>query len=328
MTLLPLISVIIPVYNNDSYLEECLTSVINQTYSNIEVITVDDGSEDESLFILEQFRSTDTRVKVLRQKHKGVSVARNAALDVATGKYILFVDSDDFIERDTIEKLVLLLERTNCDMVRFNGNVFIEEDVKVHNWMIDKRLYDFSHRLEHHAIYDKNVHEVNKKTFTASITMYMVKREIIETNNVRFVEGIIHEDDLFNTMLFISLNTMTYENCIYYHRRYRADSIMTANNSKQNIYSFQSYLKVMEEMKKMINRNDLSKPQKNLIKRQIISIYYSLKYNSKVSNEYKKEQLTKVELPFKDQLYVSLLRVRSFLKKERLNIKGKSNEES
>ena len=100
------VSVIVPVYNVGKYLEECLNSIINQTYKNIEMVIVNDGSTDNSLDIIEKFKNKDNRIKLINQINKGVSVARNIGLLNSTGNYIFFVDPDDYIEIDCINKLV------------------------------------------------------------------------------------------------------------------------------------------------------------------------------------------------------------------------------
>ena len=109
-----LLSVIIPVYNVEPYLEQCLDSVINQTYKNLEIICINDGSSDNSLKILEKYQKKDSRIKLINQKNKGLSEARNAGLDVAKGEYIAFVDSDDYLELNAYkEAMKVMLQDKN-----------------------------------------------------------------------------------------------------------------------------------------------------------------------------------------------------------------------
>ena len=121
----PDISVIIPVYNVEQYLKRCLDSILSNTYKNLEVICVDDGSTDNSLKILEFFAQKDPRVRILQQNRKGPSAARNKGLDMAKGKYISFVDSDDFISFNAYEILMLVAEQYNLDITIFGANVNI-----------------------------------------------------------------------------------------------------------------------------------------------------------------------------------------------------------
>ena len=118
--ILPLISVIIPVYNVEKYLRECLDSVLAQTYKNLEIILIDDGSPDNCGKICDEYAQKDNRIKVIHQVNQGVSAARNAGLKVATGEYIAFVDSDDFIKPDMYEYLYALISKEHADMAMCN----------------------------------------------------------------------------------------------------------------------------------------------------------------------------------------------------------------
>ena len=112
-----LVSVIIPIYNVEQYLDRCIESVVNQTYSNIEIILVDDGGNDSCPKKCDNWARKDSRIKVIHKKNEGVAYARNSGLDVANGEYILFVDSDDYIAHNAVEFMVRRIEEDNTDMV-------------------------------------------------------------------------------------------------------------------------------------------------------------------------------------------------------------------
>ena len=101
----PLISIIVPIYRVEEYLDKCLSSIINQTYKNLEIILVNDGSDDNSIKIAKKYAKKDERIKIIEEDNKGLSCARNTGINASTGKYITFVDSDDFIEENYIEVL-------------------------------------------------------------------------------------------------------------------------------------------------------------------------------------------------------------------------------
>ena len=122
-----LVSVVIPVYNTEKYLEKCLDSVIGQTYGNLEIIIVDDGSSDGSPEICRDYAKKDERVTIISQENKGLAVARNVALDIATGSYIMFVDSDDWLEKEAVERLVFEAEKNMADAVFFG--VIVDNDL-------------------------------------------------------------------------------------------------------------------------------------------------------------------------------------------------------
>lgn len=126
----PLISVIIPVYNAEKYLRRCLDSVVAQTYRNLEIICVDDGSVDESGKICDQYAVRDARIKVIHQENQGLSAARNKGLDAAEGEYIAFVDSDDYILEDMFERLYIALTRFNTMYVICGFNA-VDPDGKI-----------------------------------------------------------------------------------------------------------------------------------------------------------------------------------------------------
>ena len=116
-----MISIILPVYNVDKYLENCLNSLINQTYKNLEIISVNDGSTDASVEILERYSSVDNRIKVINQENEGLSSARNRGIDVALGEYLAFVDSDDYIHPEMYERLLKILLGYDADIARCRG---------------------------------------------------------------------------------------------------------------------------------------------------------------------------------------------------------------
>lgn len=123
------ISIILPVYNVEDYIEECLDSILKQTYSNIEVILIDDGAKDKSGEICDRYAQKDDRVKVLHKKNAGVSAARNSGIEMATGDYITFVDPDDWIDSDTIEKMLEAIKKENADIsfCRFKIDIIPED---------------------------------------------------------------------------------------------------------------------------------------------------------------------------------------------------------
>lgn len=124
-----LISIIIPVYNVERYLRECIDSIIAQTYKNLEIILVDDGSSDKSGEICDEYSKKDSRIKVIYKKNGGLSDARNVALDIAKGDYIGFIDSDDYIEKDMFQILYNLAEEYNAEISSISFYKMLENKV-------------------------------------------------------------------------------------------------------------------------------------------------------------------------------------------------------
>ena len=121
------ISIIVPVYNVEKYLSECLDSIINQSYKNIEIILINDGSTDSSLEICQKYQKNDKRIKLISQANKGLSISRNNGMKIATGKYIMFVDSDDIIHSRMIEVLYKEIKNNKCQMAVCKFKLFVDK---------------------------------------------------------------------------------------------------------------------------------------------------------------------------------------------------------
>ena len=132
---MPEVSIIIPVYNNEKYIEKCIHSVLNQTFGELEIIAVNDGSTDESGKILKNLEREDVRIILLEQNNQGVAAARNLGVKKSTGKYITFVDGDDYLKNDYIEKMYDLAEKESLDMV-ISGLTYVDESGKELNKII------------------------------------------------------------------------------------------------------------------------------------------------------------------------------------------------
>lgn len=225
-----LISVIIPVYNVEKYLEKCVQSVINQTYKNLEIILVDDGSTDSSGKMCDEISKTDSRIKVIHKKNGGISDTRNAALKIATGDYFGFVDSDDYIASDMFETLCNLLENNNSDISIVSFYEFYK------NKLIGVRD---SKNLENLSKLDA----IKELLIDSKIQSYtwnkLFKKELF--NNLEFPVGKNFEDIATTLLLFERANKVTLlEEPKYYYVR-RDDSIVGDRSYK----TYMDYLEVI-----------------------------------------------------------------------------------
>lgn len=218
---LGLVSIIMPVYNVEKYLSQCLESVCNQTYPYLEIIVVDDESPDNSGNIADDYAKKDDRVKVFHIKNRGAAGARNFGLDNCTGDYIFFVDSDDWIEKDAIESMIEKMNSNNCDMVlcqyydehtdksvehKFLENSFVCTDEEFVKDMVKKWEYI----LNSNKIY---------------------KADAIK--NIRFVEGRCIDDEFFTYKAVLNMDRVYICNEYLYHYRMRKSSAM-GDVTKQN----------------------------------------------------------------------------------------------
>lgn len=218
-----MISVIIPVYNVEKYLNNCVKSVIGQSYKDLEIILVDDGSTDNSGIICDFLKEKDNRIIVIHKKNGGLSSARNAGLSIASGDYILFIDSDDTIDSNMIKVMYNTLIKNNSDIVICDYQRIKNEEPKVcdiNNFKVENMNYDdlwveiFGHL---------NNSSCNK----------MYRKDLM--NNIFFKEGIIHgEDLLFNLDYLSNCKKGTKINCKFYHYYIRENSITKAAFNKNN----------------------------------------------------------------------------------------------
>ena len=180
------ISVIVPIYNVEQYLRRCIDSIINQTYKNLEIILVDDGSPDNCGQICDDYAKKDTRIKVIHKKNGGLSDARNVGLEVCTGDYISFVDSDDWIELNTYEIMMKSMNEYNADMVVSNIN-YVYKD-KVESKYSEDKIRCFNK--------EEAMKELIKDGLVQAVVWNKLYKRVV-IDNLRFKVGKLNEDEFF-----------------------------------------------------------------------------------------------------------------------------------
>ncbi|MGC9151785.1 MAG: glycosyltransferase [Microbacter sp.] len=221
-----LFSVVIPIYNVAPYLRQCLDSVINQNDSDYEIICVNDGSTDNSLSILEEYKKQYPHITLISQENRGLSAARNAGIWAATGDYILFLDSDDWLEKDALQ--ILHNHIAGEDMLCFNGRRYFEDGTKEEP---DAGISE-SH-LTGWDYYNKYA-LVSRKFHFVSVVLRLYRKQFLLDHKLFFEEGIYHEDNLFTPIVcYYAQNVKVIPDCLYVYR-IRQTSI-THNISFQNV---------------------------------------------------------------------------------------------
>lgn len=212
------VSIIVPVYNAEKYLHRCLDSIVNQTYKNIEIILIDDGSADSSGEICDVYKRMDNRIHVIHQTNQGVSVSRNAGLNKAAGEYILFVDADDYIETNMVEVLIHHTDNGKIDVV-----LFCYDEIKEHgreSVECSKEIVPNVQALRHDVLVDK---------VTNFLWTKMYKRTV--WNGVRFPVGHQYEDLYLLPSVFLHVNTYTLiSNVLYHYNRINNTSVTGKDN--------------------------------------------------------------------------------------------------
>lgn len=219
----PLISIIVPTYNVEKYIRTCIESILAQTYRNVEVIIVNDGSTDQSLAVISDLICSHHNVKVINQKNQGLSVARNTGIDVATGKYITFVDADDKIMPGFVSSLYQVADKTGADIVRgsfrdFNGNI-------PKDWVPDFNVPTNCGTIVLDQFLSSNI------SFVVWSSIYRL--DFINSNHIRFTPGILLEDGDFTTRAYMLAKLVATSPEPNYAYRIRQGSILTTNNAQK-----------------------------------------------------------------------------------------------
>lgn len=233
------VSVIVPVYQVEKYLRQCLDSILNQTFMDMEVILVDDGSKDNSGKICDEYALKDHRVKVIHQKNMGLSDARNSGMNLMSGKYFMFVDSDDYVSEQMIEKLYTSAVETDADVVCCNFEYFWENNEKV----------SFSTKQKREELNSSEIfsHRKNEKNYGIWTVAWNKLYKSSSMNSFRFRSGKIHEDEFWaNDIYQKDLKVVTIEDSLYYYRQ-RYNSIVSAQNIRKEfdlIEAFQERIQI------------------------------------------------------------------------------------
>lgn len=217
-----MISIIIPVYNVELYLDKCLQSVVNQTYRNIEIILIDDGASDNSGIICDRWQKKDSRIKVIHKTNGGLSSARNVGIEQANGEYLMFIDSDDIVSEELCRVLIEMMKNNDADISIcnakhiFDDNVSFKSTGKLHFYDCNEAICELWYQ----------------KSFLPSAWGKLYKRELFK--NIRFTEGIIFEDIDIMHELFYQCDKIIYGEMELYGYVHHENSITTKKYSKKD----------------------------------------------------------------------------------------------
>lgn len=212
-----LVTVIIPIYNVEVYLDRCIKSVVNQTYSELEIILVDDGSTDHGPKICDSWAKKDSRIKVIHKQNGGLSDARNAGMRVATGNWIVFLDSDDWIHKDMIRLLRFYQQKSDADIVECRARRTVED-------IIDKKINENNIVAREFQSEEAIAALLNEKPLRQTVWNKLYKRTLIEKTEFAF--GKFHEDGFWTYQIFAKAGKILYLDVELYYYYQRSDSIM------------------------------------------------------------------------------------------------------
>lgn len=240
-SLKPLVSIIIPVYKVEKYLNRCIESVISQTYKNIELILVDDGSPDKCGAICDEYKNRYTFIKVLHQKNQGQASARNNGVQISIGEFIVFVDSDDFIPEDSIEYLLSLQKEFNAD-IAIGGMRYVYEG---------KSISSKSNKIIKEIVLN-NVEALKRmnylKGFGATPWAKLYRRDLVEKHP--FPEGRLYEDLATLYKIVGDCKIVAFSNKIVYYWLQREGSTMRSEFNKKQLFALEAIQQQIAYMKK------------------------------------------------------------------------------
>ena len=244
------VSIIVPVYNVAKYLRECMDSLVNQSLEDIEIICVNDGSTDNSLEILEEFAKKDSRVKVFTIENSGISIARNYGMEQATGEYIGFVDSDDYVNEYMFEKLYISCVQNDLDLAMCKIQLFDNETGEINNDMDYYNLKVFKDM-------DKDVFNADDTTeFTCNIVVNVYNKlyrsSLLKDNSIEFPANLIFEDEIFFIKTYLLAQRISIVNeFLYYYRLNRAGSLTYLEKENNYVDMVHIYKKEREIFKEL-----------------------------------------------------------------------------
>ena len=273
-------SIIVPVYNTEKWIEDCLYSVLSQSIKEIEIICVNDGSTDKSKEILQKIASIDNRIIIINQKNKGLPATRNTGLEFAIGEYLLFLDSDDMFRNDTLNELMKIVNKKKIEVIYFDAFVYFMPgmifDIKKVNYYKRNKSYGYMTGKDLFS----NI--IMNEQFSDSACLMMIDREWLNKNKIKFIEGIIYEDCIFSLQVMMKSNYTYHINEQFYIYRIRANSIM--NNKIKSINLYSRIIDYRELLKLYMNNNFSIFQQKAFLK-FINVIGKSIIYFSKIINK-------------------------------------------
>ena len=316
-------SIIIPVYNVEKYIKKCLESIMSQTYNNYEVIIINDGSPDNSEKIIKDYIKDKENFHYYKKENGGLSDARNYGLQYITGEYLIFIDSDDYIENKLLEKLHKKIEEQSYDIIRYELKEVNE----------DYEIIDIPQRLN---IKNTNKYNILKSIFKSKYIepawLYAYKTSFWKKNKFKYAKGKIHEDYGLTPIIFSKAKNIGYIDYIGYNYVQRENSIMNQVNYEKIIKRVNDFKEHFLEHKKVIKNN--CKENKLILSFSALAMLYKVReLKEKERKEYihflKQERVIKKIYPLNIKMYLQKIYLWLFLEKyiKKLNTNFYNNGE-
>ena len=252
----PKVSVIIEVYNAENYIIECLDSILNQNLKEIEIICINDDSTDNSLSIIKEYAKNESRIQIINQNNRGLSVARNNGVKFSKGEFLYFINGNDYLDKNVLSNLYYKAVNYNLDIIYFDAEIFYTNNITKNKRKLEQ-LYKFYTKLYYRQNNYSEIltgkemfYQMNKKNeFISSIYLQFIKKDFYIKSNLSFYPGIVDAENLFTFTSILLANRTFYIKKSYYKKRIFENSIVSKNIQKLYAY-FISYLEILKFLKK------------------------------------------------------------------------------
>lgn len=280
--LIPEISIIVPVYNTENYLKECLESLVNQNLKNFEIIIVNDGSTDNSELIIQEFAKKYPFVSSIAHKNKGLGATRNVGATLAQGEYVYFMDSDDYLVPGGLDRIIKMAQKNNLEALFFDAESFVDNQ---NSTLLNTVEFDYSRKKSYGLYLDGEgllLDLLRDNSFYSSACLYVIKRSVYLEKQLSFIEGYLHEDEIFTIELFLAIEKCMHINEPIFQRRIRGNSIMTSSKLNERI---KGYLEVLKGMEILYRDHIFKNPEtKKFFKKRMGNFYVRIADWSKKSD--------------------------------------------
>ena len=319
-TNIPKVSVVIPAYNMEKYIVESLKSITTQTLSDIQIICINDGSEDKTLEILNDFAQEDERIIVFSQHNQGLSAARNAGLAIASGEYVYFFDSDDILVENALEILYNHAKRTNSQNVLFDGIAFFENEDLKKSFPQFNTTYTYQRNHDYPGVYKGDelyAKMTQNKDYYPTAWLQFFEREYLQDGGYTFKVGILHEDNLFTHQTMLLCQRVSHLRINLFRRRIRENSIMTVAFSYNHFMGL--YITIIEILRfLMSNQHKISEPAMLAVTQRLMSSHRNIysKQKSIPREQWRQPQFSEPTLDLLSEIIYMPFRYRDEMERE------------
>lgn len=289
-----ILSIIVPIYNVEKYLVKCIDSLLRQDIpqDSYEIILVNDGSTDNSIEIAQKYVGQNPGcVKLVSQKNQGLSAARNTGIVASKGKYVMFVDSDDFLSKNVLGAIIRRAEEAQLDILRFNYRNVNEEDEEINPYKDPKHFVDYDE-----TVCDGETFLDERLGLACYACQFLVKRSLLSDESSLFRIGIYFEDTEWTPRILVKAKRVSSIDIVAYNYLLRQGSITQATDEKKRLKLYDDTLFVIGELKKQSCTREKKSWYKRMIALMVVSLLGRLKYEGKEVQKEKTRQLKQLEV--------------------------------